>query len=154
MSSLDEIKERKTAPPEAGPEKRGPGRPKKTAAPQPVADPAAMPPEAVEAMLDSSLQQVVQLPCLVRGWKPLDEQEVTLMVMGCKPLINKYLPDMLGAWGPEILFIAMVLQCYGKRFADERSQDVRDRGHRDGKIVSIQKTDATGGPTDSGGPTM
>lgn len=116
-------------PPPSGPRRgRPPGSGKKPVAAAPVQpDPNEIPPEVVAQLLDASLAQVVQIPCVQMGWKPLDEKESAAMVGGCKPLLNKYLPDLLGAWAPEILFLAMCLSIYGTRFAAQRAEQNRER---------------------------
>jgi hypothetical protein len=107
------------------------GRPKGSGKKASVA-PAApvepdIPPEVVAQLLDASLSQAVQLPCIHMGWKPLDEKETGIMIAGTKPLINKYLPDLLGQWAPEIMFLAMALSIYGTRFAAQRAEQNRQR---------------------------
>ncbi len=114
--ALEDIRAEKTqVVDEIPPPPRGRGRPPGSSSKSGKKPPLSVlppedqiPPEAVAAMLDSSLKQLVQLPCLVMNVAPLDDTESQMMVGGCKPLINKYLPNLLGEWAPEIMFLAMV----------------------------------------------
>lgn len=116
----------------AAPRGRGrpPGSKKKpvlsTVPPQPE-----IPPEVVAGMLDNSLRGLVQVPCILMDMPPLPDQERDLVVEGTKPLINKYLPDMLGEWGAEIMFLAVIGMVYGPRFVAYRErQRASDSNYR------------------------
>lgn len=159
--ALDDIAAEKAARQEQGGDapRRGPGRPKKvTALPPPPPEPPAIPPEVLDQMMGQTVAQLGQLPCIKFGWKPLDEQEMGMLVAGTKPLLAKYLPDMLGAWGPEIMFLAVVTMIYGKRYAEaaERAKSdptgIRDRGNGNGQKSPFQGINEGGAPINRSGP--
>jgi len=144
--SIDDIRAENAEVTEEIPVKRGPGRPKgsgKKPAPAPPA-PEGPPPEVVAQMLDSALQRAVQIPCIYAGWKPLEPQEAAMVSQATIPVINKYMPDLLGQWAPEIMFLTVALMVYGPRYAESqekrRQESASQRGHRNGENVPGERT--------------
>lgn len=159
-----EVADKANGEEEIAPKTRGRGRPPGTGkkanspGPSPLAPESEIPPEVVAQLLDSSLDKAVQIPCLHFGWPLLNEQEVGMMREGSKPLINKYLPSLLGQWAPELMFISMALMVYGQRYAQTRAQQrpksADSRSHGDGKNVSGETITPEMSPLNSGGPIM
>lgn len=82
----------------------------------------------VDAMLTAAIGQLADAIVIRYELPPrLDEQEKMLLAEGSKPLIYKYLPDILDKVGPELIFGCTLWFIYGKRWMDKKARESEAR---------------------------
>lgn len=146
MSSTEELAQERVAQQETG-ASRGRGRPpgsktksKVSSLPPPAPADPPVDPAVLEVLLDNSLGTLAELPCAAFQLRPLEPLDKQLVVQGCKPLIGKYLPGLMGEWAPEIFALCTLVLVYGPRFADKRAADSRRGNNGIGKNIPEQAT--------------
>lgn len=128
--SLDDVKAGKAASDlEPDEPKRGRGRPpgaknKTKGGAATVPPPPEMDPAVVDVILDTSLQQLAAFPVAYFQLEPdLTPEERAAVAGAAKPVLLKYLGDLMFQFGPEAALLLTVYMVYGRRSKRERAKN-------------------------------
>lgn len=131
---------------------RPPGSKSKNKASAPPPGPE-MDPAVVDALLDNSLQTLAQVPIVFFTLEPpLSPEESAAVAGAAKPVLMKYLGDLLNAFGPEAALLVVCLSVYGRRSKRQSKTQPDSRNPGLGENVSRETNPPASDPFASAGP--